>query len=254
MGTHRRQVLAVVLVAAGLTAACGERPPADPAAGTTTPPVTTEVVPTTATTTAVREFPYQPLWPFTDADEAGAWQDSYRTGGHEPWHLDAEATAIAFTTGYLGFTGIDQALDSEVDGDQAWVTVGYAVEQSKPGTAAVVHLARIGAGPDAPWEVVGTRDTSLTLTSPRYGGAVVSPITVGGQVTGVDESIRVQVRHHSGLLGESCCVAAGGEGTPWTAAVPFRDASAGALTIVASTGGHVTDVEQFAITGVRQAT
>lgn len=36
-------------------------------------------------------------------------------------------------------------------------------------------------------------------------------------------------------------------------AVTFQGVTAPALTIVASTGGHVTDVERFAITGVRPA-
>jgi hypothetical protein len=258
MSSHPRWFLAVVLVAAVTgAAACSESPPADlGSGGTTTNSVGTAEAPTDGTTTTetAREFAYQPLWPFADADDAAAWQDSYRTGGHEPWHLDAEETAVAFTTGYLGFAEIDQALDSEVDGDEAWVTVGYAVEQSDPGPAAVVHLARLGAGQDAPWEVVGTRDTSLTLTEPRYGAEISTPVTVGGQVTGIDESIRVQVRQHSGVLGESCCLAAGGENTPWTTTVPYQGAGDAALTIVASTGGHVADVERFAITGVRHAT
>jgi hypothetical protein len=254
MSIQHRRFLAVVLVAACMTvAACGESAPDDPAPPTTNSVGTAETPTdtTTTTTAATREFTYQPLWPFADADDAAAWQDSYRTGGHQPWHLDAEETALAFTTGYLGFAEIDQALSSEVDGDEAWVTVGYALEQSDPGTAAVVHLARIGDGQDAPWEVVGTRDTTLTLTEPRYGATVSTPVTVGGQVTGVDESIHVQVRQLSGMLGESCCLAAGGENTPWTATVSYAGASDAAIAIVASTGGHAADVERFAITGVR---
>ncbi|MBB4911016.1 hypothetical protein [Actinophytocola algeriensis] len=254
MSIHRPRFLAVVLLAAAAgAAACGQSPPAGQVTNSTTNPVGTAEAPTdtTTTTTAEREFAYQPLWPFADADEAAAWQDSYRTSGHQPWHLDAEETAVAFTTGYLGFAEIDQALSSDVDGDEAWVTVGYAVEQSDPGPAAVVHLARIGTGDDAPWEVVGTRDTTLTLTEPRYGTTITTPVTVGGQVTGIDESIRVQVRKLSGVLGESCCLAAGGENTPWTTAVSYEGADSAPLTIVASTGGHVADVERFAITGVR---
>jgi hypothetical protein len=255
MSSHHRRFLAVVLVAAAVgVAACGESPPDDPAPPTNsvgTPETPTDT--TTTTTAAAREFTYQPLWPFGNADDAATWQDSYRTGGHEPWHLDAEETAVAFTTGYLGFAEIDQVLSSDVQDDEAWVTLGYALEQSDPGTAAVVHLARIGTGQDAPWEVVGTRDTTLTLTEPRYGATVSTPVTVGGQVTGVDESIRVQVRQLSGMLGESCCLAAGGENTPWTATVSYQGASDAALTIVASTGGHAADVERFAITGVRHA-
>ncbi|MFC4857689.1 hypothetical protein [Actinophytocola glycyrrhizae] len=261
MASRRGRVLAAVMTAVGVTAAgvaCEQSPRAlEPTTinGTTTGSAATTTTPTTPTTSAPapRDFPYQPLWPFADADAAAAWQESYRSGGHQPWHLDAEATTIAFTTDHLGFTEIDQVLASDVRDDEAWVTVGYAVEQSKPGTAAVVHLARIGAGQNAPWEVVGTRDTTLTLTQPRYGTTVSSPVTVGGQVTGVDESIRVQVIGPSGGLGDSCCLAAGGEDTPWSTTVTYQGATGDALTIVASTGGHVTEVERFAITGVRPA-
>jgi hypothetical protein len=101
--------------------------------------------------------------------------------------------------------------------------------------------------------VVGTKDTTLTLTQPRYGATARSPMTVGGRITGVDESIRVQVRQPSTAspLGESAGIPAGGQSTPWSVRVPFHGATAPALTVVASTGGHVVDVEQFAITAVR---
>jgi hypothetical protein len=65
--------------------------------------------------------------------------------------------------------------------------------------------------------------------------------------------VRVEVRQQSSPepLGESCCVPAGGEAFPWTATVSIAGATDPALTIVASSGGHVQDVETFAITGVR---
>jgi hypothetical protein len=81
---------------------------------------------------------------------------------------------------------------------------------------------------------------------------VSSPIAVGGTITGVDESLRVQVRQPSSEapLGERCCLPAGGEGTPWQTTVAYAGATDPALTIVVSTGGHVQGVEIFAITGV----
>ena len=42
-------------------------------------------------------------------------------------------------------------------GRQAWVGVGYDNPNGRPVTVAVLHLARIGAGADAPWEVVEHR-------------------------------------------------------------------------------------------------
>jgi hypothetical protein len=134
---------------------------------------------------------------------------------------------------------VDPVGDHEPDGDDS--------------VAAVLHLARIGTGQDAPWEVVGSRDTTLTLDRPAYGAKVSSPITVGGRITGVDESILVQVRQPSSErpLGTAPGVPAGGEHQPWSTLVTFRGATDPALTIVASTAGHLHGVERFAITAVR---
>lgn len=100
-------------------------------------------------------FRFQPLWPFADAEDAAEWQRRYRAEGHQPWHLDAGDTALAFTRGFLGYDNIDLITSSMVTGDEAWIGVGYDAEEGGPSTAAVLHLARLGAGEDAPWEVVG---------------------------------------------------------------------------------------------------
>ncbi|MEU6430801.1 hypothetical protein ABZ860_33305 [Microbispora sp. NPDC046973] len=199
---------------------------------------------------------YQPLWPFADEGQVRDWQESYRSGGHQPWHLDAERTALSFTQGFLGFTGVDQVVKRTVTGADARVSVGIRGEGGgRPGIAAVLHLVRFGSGPDAPWEVVGTDDTTFSLTAPGYGALVSSPVTVGGRITGVDESIRVQVRATGSArpLGERCCVSAGGDDAPWSATTTFRAAPGRTLTLVASTGGHVAEVERFTVTGVRVA-
>ncbi|MET9315796.1 hypothetical protein ABZX12_28600 [Kribbella sp. NPDC003505] len=213
---------------------------------------TPEPSPTTSTP-AHQTFRYQPLWPFTSEDAVADWQQAYRSGGKQPWHLDPAQTALSFTTGFLDFHEIDLVVAKSVRGDEAYVSVGYRAEHNPPSVAAVVHLARYGQGDDAPWEVVGTRDSSLTLTQPRYGAAARSPLTVGGRITGVDEAIRVDVRQASteARLGTLCCVAAGGESQPWSAQVTFQGATDPAVVVVASTGGHYQGVEAFAITAIR---
>lgn len=207
----------------------------------------------TTSTPAHQTFRYQPLWPFTSEDAVADWQQAYRSGGKQPWHLDPAQTALSFTTGFLGFHEIDLVVAKSVRGDEAYVSVGYRAEHNPPSVAAVIHLARFGQGDDAPWEVVGTRDSSLTLTQPRYGAAVHSPLTVGGRITGVDEAIRVDVRQASteARLGTLCCVAAGGQSQPWSAQVTFQGATDPAVVVVASTGGHYQGVEAFAITAIR---
>jgi Immunoglobulin-like domain of bacterial spore germination len=209
--------------------------------------------PTGSTAVTGTEFQYQPLWPFRTQAEADAWRQQNDAQGTQPWHVDAEQTALSFTTGYLGFGEIDRVVAKDIREREAWVSVGYAPGTGRLSTSAVIHLVRFGAGDGAPWEVVGTRDTDLTLETPSYGSGVSSPVTVGGRITGVDESLRIQVRQSSSEvpIGESCCLPAGGDNTPWQAKVSFSGATDPALTIVVSTGGHVQGIERFAITGVR---
>ncbi|MFF8288861.1 hypothetical protein ACF068_06445 [Streptomyces sp. NPDC016309] len=196
---------------------------------------------------------FQPMWPFTTPAQAQDWQRAYRAGGHQPWHLDAEQTALSFTRGYLGFTEIDRVTSRSIGATRARIGVGLSGPESS-GSAAVVHLMRYGTGRDAPWEVVGTDDTTFTLTAPAYGSVVRSPLTVGGRISGVDESLRVQVRQPSSEapLGSSCCTPAGGSGQPWSSSVSFKGAKDAVLTVVAFTGGHIAEVERFTVTAVRK--
>jgi hypothetical protein len=249
-----------VLYFGGDPASTGQGAVPLPGAPPTTTTTTTSSEPSPAAPSPTRQVPpsagtfaYQPLWPFTSVADAAAWQRAYRDGGQQPWHLDADETALSFTTGFLGFTEIDRVVDRSLKDDEAWISVGYQSSEGPASVAAVIHLVRIGQGDDAPWEVVGTQDSTLTLERPRYGARVTSPITVGGRITGVDESIRIDVRQ-SGTeepLGSSCCLPGGGEKQPWSVRVTFRGADEGTVTVVASTGGHVQDVERFAITAVR---
>ncbi|MEV5410198.1 hypothetical protein AB0K60_15355 [Thermopolyspora sp. NPDC052614] len=199
---------------------------------------------------------YQPVWPFGSPAQVRAWQNEFRRSNRQAWHLDAAQTALAFTRNHLGFRDLKLITSRKVSGIHARIGVGLRPEPGTvPSTAAIIHLVRYGTGPLAPWEVVGTDDTTFSLTVPRYGASVTSPVTVGGRITGVDESIRVQVfgRASSQPVGEYCCLPAGGENRYWSAKVSFRVPAAGGqvLTVVASTGGHVADVERFAITAVR---
>jgi hypothetical protein len=193
---------------------------------------------------------YQPLWPFADYAQASSWLTSYRVQGSQPWHSDAGQTALMFTRNYLGFTDITQVTSSRTDAQGAHVGVGYRNPAGALATAAVLHLVRYGPAADSGWEVVGSDDTTFSLEQPGYGSAVSSPITAGGHVTGVDESIRLAVRNQAGQLvgGPAQPIPAGGQDQPWHGTVSFT--GSGVLTIVASTGGHLQAVERFAIQGV----
>jgi hypothetical protein len=198
-------------------------------------------------------FGYMPLFPFASQAQAATWLAAFRSSGIQPWHEDPGATALAFT-GFLGYANVNQVIGTTVTGHEARVSVGFLISPSQPRAAAVIHLVRFGPEPNAPWEVVGTDDQpSLTLTTPAYGSSVTSPISAGGQITGVDESITVEVLAVSSnsLLGRTCCQPAGGTGNPWRVTVPFTAGPAQTLVVSASTGGHVAAVERFAVTGVR---
>jgi hypothetical protein len=193
---------------------------------------------------------YVPLWPFASVAQALQWQRETAAGGRQRWHLDAGDVAVAFARQYLSFTEINRVVSQRVTANDAHVSVGYTTGGTT-GTAAVIHLVRIGSGTGRPWEVVGTDDSAtFSLTQPRYGSTVAGTITAGGHIAGVDESIRVTARQLSGVVGRYCCLPAGAS-APWSVRLPMTHTQSGPVTIVASTGGHVAAVERFTVTGVR---
>ena len=195
------------------------------------------------------DFPYQPLWPFADQAAADTWLQEPRPDSL--WLADPAATALKFTREFLGFTDLDRTTTANVQPREAWVGVGQAGPRGEPLTVATLHLARIGPAAEAPWVVVGSEDTDLTLDTPAYGSPVQPLLTVGGVISGVDESLHIQARQPAGLVGEFCCLPAGGQRSPWSAVVPIAATQPGAVTVVVSTGGHYANIERFAITGLR---
>lgn len=219
---------------------------------------TASPAPSTSAPQPASAFHYQPLWPFAGEADAAGWQARYRAGGQQPWHLDPATTAISFTTGYLGYADINLVVDGTVGPADAHVAVGYAVPSTpnRTSVAAIIHLVKLGAGADAPWEVVGTDDSrGISLAAPAYGSRISSPVAVGGRITGVDESIHVRVLQQSSgstPIGDRCCVPAGGTDTAWATSVGFAGARDAVVTLVASTGGHLLAVERFAVTAGRR--
>lgn len=196
-------------------------------------------------------FGYVPLWPFPDQAAADNWLQQGRPAGDSLWHADPAATALRFTREYLGFTDLDRTTTVNEQPREAWVGVGQADPRGESLTVATLHLARLGPAADAPWEVVGSEDTELTLDTPAYGTPAQPVLTVGGVISGVDESLHVQARQSSGLIGEYCCLPAGGQSSPWSVTLTTAPAQPGAVTVVVSTGGHYALIERFAVTGLR---
>jgi hypothetical protein len=194
-----------------------------------------------------------PLWPFQTVEQADAWIQNHRAVGSDPQHrLDAAATALEFTRGALGYTGIDLVTASTGTDAEQFVGVGWRTEASTVLTAATVRLVRLGSDVQAPWVVVGTKGTSTALAVPGYGDQVSGGFDVGGRITGVDEALRVVVVGPGGVtLGRAGPIGVGGANQPWRARVALAPAPSGALlTVAVSSGGHLADVEWFAITAV----
>lgn len=265
-------LLAAALITGLVISGCGSTSTPAPSAGTSSPasagspgssPATTQPPSTPAATqppatpgapAQVTGLPagYLPLFPFASLADVRAWQASYESGGHQPWHRSPDLTATAFAA-FLGYTDVTQVARSTVGSGDAHVAVGIKLPNGTVSTAAVIHLMLFGSGTNAPWEVVGTDDTTFTLDRPAYGSTASSPVRVGGTITGVDESIRVTVRTLAaqGPVGSYCCSPAGGTRTPWSVSVTFRAAPGQVITIAAATGGHVAATERFAVTGAR---
>ncbi|HKE74303.1 MAG TPA: hypothetical protein VKB57_11845 [Acidimicrobiales bacterium] len=184
------------------------------------------------------------LWPYASIAEADAAADA-----GEAWHGDPGETALRFARDYLGFSEMNTVTSRDVRNNEAWIGVGPDNH-----AAAVLHLAKLKVTDGLVWAVVGSSDDLLTLETPRYGATVDRTFAVGGHITGVDESLRVSLHRlgTSGPVGEACCLPGGGEKTPWSTTVSADPGTGpGVVTVVVSTGGHVYDVERFAITALR---
>jgi hypothetical protein len=240
--------------ASGTAAGAASAAPAGPASVV---PVATPPGPVPSGRTAAGEGlgTLVPLWPFTTLAQVRTWQAAFQAGGHQPWHLDPAQTALSFARYHLGYADVDRVTSQSVRGGEARIGVGWDDPGASTQTVALLHLARYGGGPDAPWVVVGSFDSRLTLVTPRYGTAVTSPLALGGIITGVDESLRVVVvgPASSVPLASSAGLPAGGESMAWSARLRLRAPAGTVLTIAVSTGGHLKAVEAFAITAVRAA-
>lgn len=191
-----------------------------------------------------------PLWPFQTGEQAGAWLRGVRAGAPDAQQRsDAAATALAFTRDFLGYTGISQITSATGSATDRLVGVGQLTESGAVLTAATLRLLRFGPEPDAPWVVVGTQDAASVLAQPGYGATVGASFAVGGRVTGVDEALRVSVLvPGAGLLASAGPVGVGGVDQAWSVPVTRASATAGSiLTVAVCTGGHLFDVEWFAV-------
>jgi len=210
------------------------------------------------------------MWPFANLAQAQIVEGETAScdiheclGGKLIRFEDPGSAALNFVGEYLGFSDITRVTSTSVAKDQAHIGVGYLNPNGKPVTAAVIHLVKYERAVGekyAPWEVVGTDDTTFSLETPTYASRVGNSFSVGGHITGVDENIHVWVLHTAGQsntttrLKDYCCLPAGGQNSPWTVRLTIPKYSgiqvSDVLTLVASTGGHLQQHERFAVQGV----
>lgn len=242
-----------VSTSAGSASSSGSVSPTAPSSSSPTAPSSSTSPASSAAPDPIRAQGFVALYPFRGVVDARAWARSYQQGGHQPWHLSATMTALSFAA-FLRFTEIDRVTSHRVGADGAHIGVGYRNPAGAIRTAAVLHLMRYGTVSPAPWEVVGSDDTSFTFDRPSYGSHASSPLHVGGHITGVDENVNVavyQLATEAPLGRTPHGVPAGGVVSPWSATVSYSGARPGsALTVVAWTGGHVQRVERFAVDGL----
>ncbi len=187
--------------------------PTTPAA-TPTPTVTPTPSPTPDVGLLPGSYAGPAVWPFTSAEQARSWQ-----GGD--WVTDSRQVVARFVTDYLGLSGVtvtQTCVSCEV--------LGLQVAGRSVGEARVGHYTFTGG--KRVFTVVGVGGTDLTVTSPRPGQSVSSPLQVSGRITGVDENVALTLRTAPGGRVVAQGGAPAGSAVPWSATLTWSGSTSGA--------------------------
>jgi len=175
-------------------------------------------------------------WPYSSRSEARA-----HIASAGPEMTDPRAVALRFVLGFLQRPEVDRVTGVRSQDAGLGVTVGRRVPESgRVIDVTTVYLVRVAASDSAPYVVVSATAPYLSITGPAAGAAIRSPLTVSGRITGVDESIRVDVRVLSrpAPIG-SARTPGGGDNSPWSAPVSFPATADRGATVVAWTDSAV---------------
>ena len=144
------------------------------------------------------------------------------------WRSDADQTALHFLSDHLQMPYLDTVVSSTVRGDSAEVAVGRVLpsdtKQAVPATTITLQRA------SGTWYVESARADQLTVTRTSVNA---STVTVGGRITGVDESIQVELR--AGDTAQPLAHAStpgGGQDSPWQVTLERPATDATRLTVV----------------------
>jgi len=181
-----------------------------------------------------------PVWPFTSDAEAAAWTAN---PGTRPWAADPVQLTQHLLDDYLSVPG--RAMRRVGDG------VDLAVVEVSAGDRPVsqVRLVRVGRTSSGPWSVIGATSDDLTIAQPLPGEPVTSPMRTTGRVSGVDQSVHLQLRAAT-LLAEAYAPA--GNELPWTQNLTWTSESWSVAALAASTFDGRGDLSAVTITAVRR--
>ncbi|MDX6197796.1 MAG: hypothetical protein QOJ79_947 [Actinomycetota bacterium] len=193
---------------------------------------------TTGVTTSASGIP---VWPFSTDAQAADWE---RHPGAQGWADDPVQVAQHLLADYLKLPG--RAVPrTDDDQDSAVVAVSAAGR-----TVARVRLVRVGRDQNGPWSVVGADAPSLSVTQPRDGDEVSSPINIAGTAADPDTSVHVRLLA-TRALGDGHTMA--GRDIPWTHSLPWTGSDWSVAALVANTFDGKGDLHSVTITAVRRA-
>jgi hypothetical protein len=181
-----------------------------------------------------------PVWPFTSDAQAADW---VAAPGDRTWAADPVQVAQHLLDDVLALPGT--AVGTAGGGDVVRVVVRAG---GRP--VSTVQLEQVGRGPNGPWAVTGASAEDVGITTPDAGGSVESPLTVTGRVTGVDESVHVQLLAGSTQLADGHAPA--GAEQPWSQLLRWSSTTWSTGAVVASTYDGKGDLHALALTPVRR--
>ena len=196
-------------------------------------------LPTTGVTTSGNGVP---VWPFTTDAQAADW---LADPGARGWARDPVQVVQHLVDDFLKLPG-GTAVGTAGGGDVQRVVVKIG---GRP--VSTVQVEQVGRTTSGPWSVTGAASEDVGITAPEADAAVTSPLTVTGRVTGVDESVRVQLLASSGTELAGGYAPAGAE-EPWSLPLRWTSSAWSVGAVVASTANGNGDLRAFGLTPVRR--
>ena len=158
--------------------------------------------------------PFTPaIWPFASHAQADAWRHA-QSG--RPWAASNLGVAQHFVDDYLRLSGIHLV--------QTCVSCDVVELVNADGRdVGTVGLVREDDGSPRAYSVAGVSvRQGFSVTAPREGGRISSPLTVRGTIVGVDDNVAISLVAQDGRTIASSAAPAG-SGAPWATTLTWTD-------------------------------